>query len=184
MLRRCGCSLRRYAVWVRWRWSRRPWCFVCEVLMRELYALVFSVCVVLIGTEMIVRLFPEKSGSLIHALAALMLLVVLVNGILKLQSGASLDFDLTETGEAESTITQSYAEKGTAILKERLSALLKSAGMDVPAANIDIWYTQDDDGVVTVERVRVRVRFATDIDRADALLRSVLTEAIPVDVYV
>ena len=152
--------------------------------MRELYALVFSVCVVLIGTEMIVRLFPEKSGSLIHALAALMLLVVLVNGILKLQSGASLDFDLTETGEAESTITQSYADKGTAILKERLSALLKSAGMDVPAANIDIWYTQDDDGVVTVERVRVRVRFATDIDRADALLRSVLTEAIPGDVYV
>ena len=152
--------------------------------MRELCALVFSVCMVLIGTEMIVRLFPEKSGSLIHALAALMLLVVLVNGILKLQSGASLDFDLTETGEAESTITQSYAEKGTAILKERLSALLKSARMDVPAANIDIWYTQDDDGVVTVERVRVRVRFATDIDRADALLRSVLTEAIPVDVYV
>ena len=152
--------------------------------MRELYALVFSVCVVLIGTEMIVRLFPEKSGSLIHALAALMLLVVLVNGILKLQSGALLDFDLTETGEAESTITQSYAEKGTAILKERLSALLKSAGMDVPAANIDIWYTQDADGVVTVERVRVRVRFATDIDRADALLRSVLTEVIPVDVYV
>ena len=152
--------------------------------MRELYALVFSVCVVLIGTEMIVRLFPEKSGSLIHALAVLMLLVVLVNGILKLQSGASLDFDVTETGEAESTITQSYAEKGTAILKERLSALLKSAGMDVPTANIDIWYTQDDDGVVTVERVRVRVRFATDIDRADALLRSVLTEAIPVDVYV
>lgn len=152
--------------------------------MRELYALVFSVCVVLIGTEMIVRLFPEKSGSLIHALAALMLLVVPVNGILKLQSGASLDFDLTETGEAESAIMQSYAEKGTAILKERLSALLKSAGMDVPAANIDIWYTQDDDGMVTVERVRVRVRFATDIDRADALLRSVLTEAIPVDVYV
>lgn len=152
--------------------------------MRELYALVFSVCVVLIGTEMIVRLFPEKSGSLIHALAALMLLVVLINGILKLQSGASLDFDLTETGEAESTITQSYAEKGTEILKERLSALLKSAGMDVPAANIDIWYTQDDDGVVTVERVRVRVRFATDIDRADALLRSVLTEVTPVDVYV
>ena len=152
--------------------------------MRELYALVFSVCVVLIGTEMIVRLFPEKSGSLIHALAVLILLVVLVNGILKLQSGTSLDFDLTETGEAESTITQSYAEKGTAILKERLSAPLKSAGMDVPAANIDIWYTQDDDGVVTVDRVRIRVRFATDIDRADVLLRSVLTEVIPVDVYV
>lgn len=152
--------------------------------MRELYALVFSVCVVLIGTEMLVRLFPEKSGSLIHALAVLMLLVVLINGILKLQSGASLDFDLTETGEAESTIAQSYAEKGTAILKERLSALLESAGVDVPVENIDIWYTQDDDGVVTVERVRVRVRFATDVDRADALLRSVLTEAIPVDVYV
>lgn len=152
--------------------------------MRELYALVFSVCVVLIGTEMIVRLFPEKSGSLIHALAVLMLLVVLINGVLKLQSGVSLEFDLPETDGAESTIAQSYAEKGTALLKERLSALLESAGVDVPAENIDIWYTQDDDGVVTVERVRVRVRFATDIDRADVLLRSVLTEAIPVDVYV
>ena len=152
--------------------------------MCELYALVFSVCVVLIVTEMIVRLFPEKSGSLIHALAVLMLLVVLINGILKLQSGASLDFDVTETGEVESSIAQSYAEKGTALLKERLSALLESAGVDVPVENIDIWYTQDDDGVVTVERVRVRVRFVTDIDRADALLRSVLTEAIPVDVYV
>ena len=61
---------------------------------------------------------------------------------------------------------------------------MESAGVDVPVENIDIWYTQDDDGVVTVERVRVRVRFVTDIDRADALLRSVLTEAIPVDVYV
>ena len=152
--------------------------------MRELYVLVFAVCVVLIGTEMIVQLFPEKSGSLIHALAVLMLLVVLVNGILKLQSETSLGFDVTEKDEAEPTITQSYAEKGTAILKERLSALLESAGVDVPVENIDIWYTQDDDGVVTVERVRARVRFATDIDRADALLRSVLTEAIPVDVYV
>ena len=69
-------------------------------------------------------------------------------------------------------------------MKERLSALLESAGVDVPIENIDIWYTQDDDGVVTVERVRVRARFATDIARADVLLRSVLTEAIPVDVYV
>ena len=57
-----------------------------------------------------------------------MLLVVLVNGILKLQSGVSLDFDLTETGEAESTITQSYAEKGTAILKERLSGAFEKCG--------------------------------------------------------
>ena len=152
--------------------------------MRELYTLVFSVCVVLIGTEMIVRLFPEKSGSLIHALAVLMLLVVLINGVLKLQSGVSLEFDLPETDGAETVVTQSYAEKGTALLKERLSALLESAGVDVSVNNIDVWYTQDDDGVVTVERVRVRVRFATDIDRADVLLRSVLTEAIPVDVYV
>lgn len=68
--------------------------------MRELYALVFSVCVVLIGTEMIVRLFPEKSGSLIHALAVLILLVVLVNGILKRKSGASVDFDLAESGRS------------------------------------------------------------------------------------
>ena len=98
--------------------------------MRELYALVFSVCVVLIGTEMIVRLFPEKSGSLIHALAVLMLLVVLVNGILKLQSGASLDFDVTETGEAESTITQSYAEKGAVIFLPFPSRLVCGTGMN------------------------------------------------------
>ena len=156
---------------------------MCGVLMRELYALVFSVCVVLIGAEVITKLFPEKSGSLIRGLVVLMLFSVLINGILKLKTSVSFNFTVPETNTAETTITQSYAEKGTALLKERLSGLLKAAGVDAPVENIDILYTQDDAGEITIERVRVRVRFSTDIDRADALLRSVLTDAIPADVY-
>lgn len=151
--------------------------------MRELYALVFSACVVLIGAEVITKLFPEKSGSLIRGLVVLMLFSVLINGILKLKTSVSLDFTVPETNAAETTIAQSCAEKGTALLKERLSGLLKAAGVDTPVENIDILYTQDDAGEITIERVRVRVRFSTDIDRADALLRSVLTDAIPTDVY-
>lgn len=48
---------------------------------------------------------------------------------------------------------------------------------------MEVWYTQQDDGTIEIDRVRVRVTYATDVDRAYALLNSVLTEAIPTEVY-
>lgn len=52
--------------------------------MREVYTLVLSVCAVLLGVEILARLFPEKSGTLVHALAVLAVVVTMVGGLLHL----------------------------------------------------------------------------------------------------
>ena len=153
--------------------------------MRELYALVFSVSAVLIAVEVLSHLFPEKSGALVHALAVLMIAASLLNGILHLDVDFSFG-ELTQSVETDTEGTAAlYAETGTTLLRKRLYALLDGAGIAVKdgADGIEIWYNQDDSGAVEIERVRVCVTFSTDIDRAAALLRSVLTEAIRTDVF-
>lgn len=151
--------------------------------MRELSELVFSVCVVLVGVEVLAQLFPEKSGSLVHGLAVLLIVVSLINGVLH------LDFDLPAVSGTFEVQTQaqspSYAETGTALLRKRLYAILNTAGVAVRDGvdGIAVWYTQDDSGAVTIDRVRVCVEFGSDVDRAASLMRSVLTDAIRVDVF-
>ena len=153
--------------------------------MREVYTLVLSVCAVLLGVEILARLFPEKSGTLVHALAVLAVVVTMVGGLLHLDlnfSAVRSDFTPEQSAEDSEAL---YAETGTALLRERLRALLEAAGVAVveDESGVEVWYTQQDDGTIEIDRVCVRVTYATDVDRAYALLNSVLTEAIPTEVY-
>lgn len=153
--------------------------------MREVYTLVLSVCAVLLGVEILARLFPEKSGTLVHALAVLAVVVTMVGGLLHLDlnfSAVRSDFTPEQSAEDSEAL---YAETGTTLLRERLRALLEAAGVAVveDESGVEVWYTQQDDGTIEIDRVRVRVTYATDVDRAYALLNSVLTEAIPTEVY-
>lgn len=153
--------------------------------MREVYTLVLSVCAVLLGVEILARLFPEKSGTLVHALAVLAVVVTMVGGLLHLDpdfSAVRSEFIPEQSAEDSEAL---YAETGTTLLRERLRALLEAAGVAVveDESGVEVWYTQQDDGTIEIDRVRVRVTYATDVDRAYALLNSVLTEAIPTEVY-
>ena len=153
--------------------------------MREVYTLVLSVCAVLLGVEILARLFPEKSGTLVHALAVLAVVVTMVGGLLHLDpdfSAVRSEFIPEQSAEDSEVL---YAETGTALLRERLRALLEAAGIAIieDESGVEVWYTQQDDGTIEIDRVRVRVTYATDVDRAYALLNSVLTEAIPTEVY-
>ena len=153
--------------------------------MREVYSLVLSVCAVLLGVEILARLFPEKSGTLVHALAVLAVVVTMVGGLLHLDpdfSAVRSEFIPEQSAEDSEALC---AETGTALLRERLRALLEAAGIAVieDESGVEVWYTQQDDGTIEIDRVRVRVTYATDVDRAYALLNSVLTEAIPTEVY-
>lgn len=153
--------------------------------MREVYTLVLSVCAVLLGVEILARLFPEKSGTLVHALAVLAVVVTMVGGLLHLDpdfSAVRSEFIPEQSAEDSEVL---YAETGTALLRERLRALLEAAGVAIieDESGVEVWYTQQDDGTIEIDRVRVRVTYATDVDRAYALLNSVLTEAIPTEVY-
>ena len=154
--------------------------------MREIYTLVFSVGAALLGIELIVRLFPEKSGALVHALAVLAVVLALVGGLFRADWSwirqQTPDFQLEERTENAQAL---YTETGTALLRQRLCALLESAGVAVSGGTdgVEVQYTKADDGVIDIERVRVCVTYATDIDRAHALLQAVLTEEFPVDVF-
>lgn len=153
--------------------------------MREVYTLVLSVCAVLLGVEILARLFPEKSGTLVHALAVLAVVVTMVGGLLHLDpdfSAVRSEFIPEQSAEDSEAL---YAETGTTLLRERLRALLEAAGVAIieDESGVEVWYTQQDDGTIEIDRVRVRVTYATDVDRAYALLNSVLTEAIPTEVY-
>lgn len=153
--------------------------------MHELYSLVLSVSAVLIGVEVISHLFPEKSGALVHALAVLMIAATLLGGILRMDFSFVFDgAELSLETETEDT-SPLYVETGTALLRERLYALLDAAGISVAegAGGVEVWYNQDDSGAVEIDRIRVCVEYATDIARADALLKNVLTDAIRTEVF-
>ena len=101
---------------------RRRSCSACEVPMREVYTLVLSVCAVLLGVEILARLFPEKSGTLVHALAVLAVVVTMVGGLLHLDpdfSAVRSDFTPEQSAEDSEAL---YAETGTALLRERQSS--------------------------------------------------------------
>ena len=153
--------------------------------MREIYTLVLSVCALLLGVEILANLFPEKSGSLVHTFAVLAVVLSLVGGIFNIDFDsvlANTDFSLSaDTEEAEPL----YAKTGVALLRERLCALLDASGITVENGEdgVEVWYTQDDDGSIQIDRVRVCVSFASDTDRAYAVLRSALTEAVPLEVF-
>lgn len=153
--------------------------------MREIYQLVFASCVVLILAEVIRRLFPGDSGALVHGLAVLCVAASVCFGIFR--AGFSLDFDFAADFNPEEAETeQLYAENGARLLSERLYAILEAADVQVAggAEGVEIWYTQDDDGNITVDSVHVRLVYGAEPARAVAVLRGVLTDAIQTEVYI
>lgn len=152
--------------------------------MDELYTLVFGICGALFAVEVISRLFPENSGELVRGIAVLCILAVLISGIVKAEFGLELQWEDTFTPDAKSAQDQA-AESGTALLRERLHGLLETAGIKTAdgAEGIEVRYRQQDSGEIEIDRVCVALVYRTDTDRAFALLRSVLTEAIPLEIY-
>ena len=150
--------------------------------MREFSTLLFSFCALLLAAELIAHLFPDKDGKLIHGLAVISILLSLLLGLRQIEL-PEIEFSSAKFSGAAETDTMA-AETGAAILRERLAALLTAAGVTLPKGedDIEIRYRQSEDGAVTVESVQARVRYAEDIPRAEALLRNVLTDAIPTEV--
>ena len=114
----------------------------------------------------------------------LSVLGVLIAGVL--ETDFDLEFQYTDSVSAKvNTLDNLAAEKGISLLKERLYALLEAVGIEIidEVQGLEVRYRQDDPGRITIDRVCVRVKYGSDMDRAFALLRSVLTEAIPIEIY-
>ena len=150
--------------------------------MDDLYELVFGVCAAWLTIEVLTKLFPEDSGELVRGVAVLTVFTVLLLGILRIDFAFDFHFqdNAYETHDAQPLVL----EHGTALLQERLHALLAAAGIETQrdAKGIEVRYRAFDSGEIEIDRVCVTLRYAADRDRAHAVLESVLTKAIPLEI--
>lgn len=148
--------------------------------MDEFKLLAFDVCTMILLIELISVFFPGKEGRLVRGIAVLSVISVLLSGMLQQDWSALLDTEDFSLPDLQ-TFEAQYAKTGAELLKERLSDLLLTAGIETAEEkeDIEIRYRQDDAGKIEIDGVYVRIRYPADRDRTYALLRSVLTDAVP-----
>lgn len=153
--------------------------------MDEWMNLIFSTVCALLAVQTISVLFPDKSSTLVRGLAVLSILCVLLRGVLQTEFKMELPDSTWEQTVPEEDSDAMYAKIGTELLQERLYTLLEAAGIQTvnKQNGIEIRYRMDDEGTIEIDGVYVQLVYAADRDRAFALLRSVLTETIPLSIY-
>ena len=151
--------------------------------MDELYQTVFAICSALIAIQVITKLFPDHSGELIRGIAITVLLLVLVKNIAKADFEISFE-GIGETEVSSAAISDLVTDNGISLLRQRLYTLLDAAGIAVEGDEngVQVLYRQAETGEITIERVCVNLRYVTDRDRSFALIRSVMTEAVAVEI--
>ncbi len=154
--------------------------------MGEFSYTVLSACVSVLIIELLSQLFPDKSEGFVRGCAVLLVCTTVMIGFLRIDHewigvhDHDYSLDLSQDDMRQNTV-----EYGVALLKQRLYILLGSAGISVSGQEngIEVQYRLSEEDEVEIDRVLVRVRYSTDTDRACSILRSVLTELIPVEVY-
>lgn len=153
--------------------------------MDEIYTVIFSVGAAWIAVEVLSKLFPENSGDLLRGIAVLTIVAVLIVGVLRLDISLAFQSELISYN-TETDGRELLPKLGTELLRKRLHEVLLAAGIETEdgADGIEVRYRQFDNGEIEIDRVCVTLVYAADTDRTYALLRSVLTEAIPVEIHV
>jgi len=154
--------------------------------MGEFSYTVLSACVSILVIELISQLFPDKSEGFVRGCAALLVCTSVLIGFLRTDHEwldtrtRSYSSDFSELDMKQNTV-----EYGIMLLKQRLHTVLDAAGISVSGGEngIEIRYRLSEEDEIEIERVLVRLRYSTDTDRAYSILRSILTELIPVEVY-
>ena len=151
--------------------------------MDDIYTSVLGACSALLVIEFLCRLLPEKHSLLPKGAAVLFMLVYLLLDLVEVLP----EIQLPEPpyGEIGQNAEELYADTGIALLRERLYALLNAADIEIynGKEGVEVRYRMADDGSIEIERVCVNAKYQTDTDRILALLRNVLTDAIPLEVY-
>ena len=154
--------------------------------MDELVKTVFGACVSVLIIELLSDLFPEKTEAFVRGCAVLTVCAAVLLSLFRLDIS---EFHLTAADIpveiSESDIEQSTAAYGVELLKKRLYTILDAAGIAVSGNEdgIAVRYRLDDAGTIDIACVEVCAKYSSDIDRAHSVLRGVLTEMIPVEVY-
>lgn len=150
--------------------------------MREFSALIFSVAAFLLGAELVVHLFPDHAGKLVHGLAVLVVLATVLRGLLGLRLPEIEP--VREYGSLSADLETRTADTAALLLRERVAALLKASGVSLSGGENGVLVSAgtDGEGRIAVDGVRVLVRYAEDVPRAEAVMQTVFAGTVSVEV--
>lgn len=142
---------------------------------------VLTICVVLVVTEIIVRVCPKN--SMIHFVRALIVVVLLISAILGL-FGGPLDFPavqaMPENTELTEYVEQEYREAAETEINRSIISLL--AVLEIKPKEIQVFTDINDSSGIVLTKVIVTVSFQEEAQRAKILLASSLGEETAVEV--
>ncbi len=142
-----------------------------------------GICTVMAAAEAASRLCSENAMvKFVHSLAVLVLITSLFSSL------PSVDWDLRQPmeraeaagGDLTEYLEQETAETAGKELESYLDGLLRAANLT--AEKIETFTDIGRDGSIELTKVKVSFRYASDAERAGALLRNVLGEETEVEV--
>lgn len=147
--------------------------------MKTLLESLFTMCGVLVATELLRRLCPEsRTVGFVAGLVALGLLLSTVSAALSLEvDWQALKTPSQSQGEELSDYVEAELEAAAAHdAVDYLEGLFATAG--ITAEEIAVSTVRNEDGSIGLNKVAARFPYAVDTQRAAALLRGVLGEDV------
>ena len=154
--------------------------------MDDLMKATYSVCVAVVIVELLSQLCPDKFCGLVRGTAILLITAALFIEFFRLDIELDMRRWIIDTDEFTAHGQDGVVSYGIELLQSRLYKVLDTAGISVSGQEngITVLHSLDDMGNIEIDCVQVMLDFETDRERANALLQSILTQAIPLEVYV
>lgn len=149
--------------------------------MNDIKAAVLTICIVLVGTELISRFAPKD--KMVTFVRSLIVTILLISAVMSLR-GIDLDLGISidESGNEE---LNSYAQEqvDTAVKQQTgqyIEGLLQT--IQIESKEILVFTDINDEGSILIEKVSVNVQYESDKDRALALLKNTVGSEFDVEV--
>jgi len=150
--------------------------------MNGIQETVMTICVLLIGTEILCKLIPENDMiKFVRGLVVLILLISSVSRISHAEFNLSLyEGETEENAELSEYISETYQEAIQTETENYIKGLLAAA--EVESEQVDVFLNMEGEGQLEIEKITVLVKYEVDKNRTVSVLKNVLGEDILTEV--
>lgn len=143
---------------------------------------VFTVCVVLVATELLCKLVAENHAlKFVRGLVVVMLLLSALSSVGGMESESfSRQIQPPENSELTNYLEECYQETVTAETRTYLEKILNT--IDIDPLSVEVVTAGSQEEGITVEEVLVTVAYTVDQSRAEAVLKNLLGEFVDLEV--
>ncbi|WP_099203811.1 hypothetical protein [Scatolibacter rhodanostii] len=150
--------------------------------MNEIKGTILTVCVMLVATELISKIVPQN--KMMGFVRSLMVTVILISVV---STWAGKDFELatlaedySQNEELEEYVNGQYESAAQQEISQYITGLLQT--IQIESEKIEIFTDITADGSILIEKVSVTTRYASDKERARALLQNTVGNEFEVEV--